>query len=70
MFLFGKLKTETSRETSDKSCSLPKVVWRTLKAPQGLLGGIGRRVSTLIWGGAAATGGAGGGVGEAKLVQV
>ena len=40
-----------------------------LKAPQGLLGGIGRRVSTLIWGGAAATGGAGGGIGEAKLVQ-
>ena len=47
-----------------------KVVWRTLKAPQGLLGGIGRRVSTLIWGGAPAAGGSGGGVGEAKLVQV
>ena len=45
-------------------------MWHTLKAPQGLLGGIGRRVSTLIWGGAAAAGGAGGGIGEAKLVQV
>ena len=47
------------------------VVWRTLKAPQGLLGGIGRRVSTLIWGGGGAGGPVGGGgVGEAKLVQV
>ena len=48
-----------------------QVVWRTLKAPQGLLGGIGRRVSTLIWGGGGAGGPVGGGgVGEAKLVQV
>ena len=38
---------------------------RILKPPQGLLGGIGRRVSSLLWGGMAASGSS-----EAKLVQV
>ncbi|XP_059094944.1 nuclear pore complex protein Nup133-like [Tigriopus californicus] len=40
-----------------------KIVCRQLKPPHGLLGGIGRRVSSLFWGGMPATG-------EAKLVRV
>lgn len=33
-----------------------KIVCRQLKPPHGLLGGIGRRVSSLFWGGMPATG--------------
>lgn len=48
----------------ENSCGQHSIASRLLKPPQGLLGGIGRRVSSLLWG-SMATGNS-----EAKLVQV